>query len=99
VRVACAQAGLPAPQPQYVVVEGGEFLGKVDLAWPRERVIVEYEGPHHFEGIQISKDDERYRRLEAAGWRVIRLSAADLRDMEAVVARIARALGGTLFTV
>jgi hypothetical protein len=99
VRVACARGGLPAPVPQFVVIEAGEFLGRVDLAWPEARLIVEYEGAHHFEGIQISKDDERYRRLEAAGWRVIRLSAADLRDMEAVVARIARALGGTLFTV
>ena len=37
-------------------------------------------------------DDERYRRLRAAGWTVIRLSAADLRDMERIVARIAEAL-------
>jgi hypothetical protein len=99
VRVACARGGLPAPVPQYVVIEGGEFLGRVDLAWPEARLVVEYEGAHHFEGMQISKDDERYRRLVDAGWRVIRLSAADLRDMEAVVARIARALGGTRFAV
>jgi hypothetical protein len=92
VRVACARAGLPAPVPQFPVIEGGEFLGCVDLAWPEARLVVEYEGAHHFEGLQISKDDERYRRLEEAGWRVIRLSAADLRDMEEVVARIARAL-------
>jgi very-short-patch-repair endonuclease len=38
--------------------------------------------------MQISKDDERCRRLVEVGWRVIRLSAADLRDMAAVVARI-----------
>jgi hypothetical protein len=99
VRVACATAGLPAPVPQFVVVEAGEFLGCVDLAWPEARLIVEYEGAHHFEGLQIVKDDERYRRLEEAGWRVIRLSAADMRDMQAVVARIARALGGAFFPV
>jgi hypothetical protein len=93
VRVACARAGLPSPVPQFVVVEAGEFLGKVDLAWPEARLIVEYEGAHHFEGLQISKDNERYRRLVAAGWRVIRLSAADLRDMAAVLARIRDALG------
>ena len=92
VRVACARAGLPAPTPQFVVIEGGEFLGCVDLAWPEARLIVEYEGAHHFEGLQISRDDERYRSLIAAGWRVIRLSAADLRDMAAVVARIRDAL-------
>jgi very-short-patch-repair endonuclease len=83
---------LPAPVPQYVVLAAGDFLGRVDLAWPEARLIVEYEGAHHFEDGQIRRDDERYRRLAAAGWRVIRLSANDLRDMVAVVARIAAAL-------
>nr|WP_239522008.1 DUF559 domain-containing protein [Geodermatophilus sabuli] len=92
VRVACVRAGLPAPVPQFVVVAGGEFLGRVDLAWPEARLVVEYEGPHHFDGLQIRQDDRRYARLVAAGWRVIRLSAADLRDMDAVVSRIAQAL-------
>ena len=91
-RVACVRAGLPAPVPQFVVLAGGEFLGRVDLAWPEQRLIVEYEGAHHFEGLQIRRDDARYRRLQAAGWRVIRISAADLRDLDGVVARIARAL-------
>jgi very-short-patch-repair endonuclease len=94
--VACARAGLPAATPQFVVVEEGEFLGRVDLAWPEQRLIVEYEGAHHFDGLQILRDDRRYERLIAAGWRVIRLSAADLRDMDAVVERIAHALSQAL---
>jgi Protein of unknown function (DUF559) len=93
VRVAAVRAGLPAPVPQFDVVHAGEFVGRVDLAWPDERLIVEYEGAHHFEGLQIVRDDERYRRLTEAGWTVLRLSAADLRDMTTVVARIAEALG------
>ncbi len=93
VRVACVRAGLPAPVPQYVVTAGSEFLGRVDLAWPEARLIVEYEGAHHFDELQIKRDDERYRRLAAAGWRVIRLSSADLRDLADVVARIAILLG------
>jgi hypothetical protein len=92
VRVACARAGLPAPVPQHDVVHDGVWLGRVDLAWPAERVIVEYEGPHHFEDLQIRRDDRRYERLVAAGWRVIRLGSADVRDMDAVVRRIAAAL-------
>ncbi|WP_040337243.1 endonuclease domain-containing protein [Candidatus Blastococcus massiliensis] len=92
VRVACARAGLPDPVPQFVVLEDGTFLGRVDLAWPEHRLIVEYEGAHHFEELQIRRDDRRYERLVAAGWRVIRLSAADLRDMDAVVRRIRTAL-------
>jgi hypothetical protein len=94
-RVACVRAGLPVPVPQYVVIEGGEFLGKVDLAWPEARLIVEYEGPHHFDEAKRREDDERYRRLAAAGWTIIRLTTADLRDMEGIVRRVAEALGVT----
>lgn len=90
VRVARVRAGLPVPQ--FPVVVGGTFLRQVDLAWPEQRLIVEYEGAYHFDALQIRRDDRRYQWLVAAGWRVIRLSAADLRDMDGVVARIAAAL-------
>jgi hypothetical protein len=96
VRVACVRAGLPAPVPQFVVMADGEFLGRVDLAWPEARLIVEYEGAHHFEETQIRRDDRRYERLVAAGWRIIRLSSADLQNLADVVSRIARALGSPL---
>jgi hypothetical protein len=94
VRVACALAGLPAPVPQFVIEEGGCFLAQADLVWPEHRVVVEYEGAYHFDGLQIQKDDLRYARLVAAGWMVIRLSAADLHDLDAAVARIGAALAG-----
>jgi very-short-patch-repair endonuclease len=74
------------------VFDRGTFLGRVDLGFPGERLAVEYEGAYHFEDHQIVLDDERYARLLAAGWRVIRLSAADLRDLDAVVARVHAAL-------
>jgi hypothetical protein len=96
VRVACALGGLPAPVPQYEVVQDGQWLARVDLAWPEARLIVEYEGEYHFDGLQIARDDVRLRRLVAAGWRVIRLSAADLRDMDAVVRRIETELASAL---
>jgi hypothetical protein len=95
VRVACALAGLPAPVPQYEVVEGGTWLARVDLAWPEARLIVEYEGAYHFDGIQIVRDDARIARLIAAGWRVLRLGAHDLRDMDDVVRRITAELATT----
>ncbi len=78
--------------PQYDVVHEGRWLGRVDLAWPEARLIVEYEGAYHFEGLQIARDDVRLERLVAAGWRVLRVAAHDLHDMEALVARIAEAL-------
>jgi Protein of unknown function (DUF559) len=92
VRVACAQAGLPAPVPQYDVIHDGVWLGAADLVWPEAKLIVEYEGEYHFDELQIVRDDGRYERFIAAGWRVIRFAAHDLRDMAALVARIAAAL-------
>nr|WP_239521121.1 DUF559 domain-containing protein [Blastococcus saxobsidens] len=92
VRVACVLGGLPAPVPQYEVVHDGAWLGRVDLAWPEQRVIVEYEGAYHFDGVQLARDDARYERLLRAGWRVIRVAAHDLRDMDSLMARIGSAL-------
>jgi hypothetical protein len=91
VRVALVLAGL-TPVPQYEVHEAGRRLGRVDLAFPAARIAVEYEGAYHFEDGQIVRDDARYARLRAAGWTVIRLSSADLRDLDAVVVRIRAAL-------
>jgi hypothetical protein len=93
-RVACHLGGLPRPIPQFEVYEDGVFLGRVDLAWPEAKLIVEYEGAYHFDGLQIPKDDARYDRLVAAGWRVIRLSSIDLWDLDAVVEQIRAALVG-----
>lgn len=91
VRVALVLAGL-APVPQFHVLHHGEFLARVDLAWPEAKLVVEYEGAHHFDAQQIAQDDERYARLVAAGWRVIRLHAPDLRDLDGVVRRVRQAL-------
>lgn len=90
-RVALVLAGL-SPVPQHEVRVDGCFVARVDLAWPEEKVAVEYEGAYHFDGVQIVRDDARIARLEAAGWIVIRLSAVDLRNLEAVVQRVTSAL-------
>jgi hypothetical protein len=95
VRVALVLAGL-SPVPQFDVFDGDEWLGRVDLAFPEAKIAVEYEGAYHFEDEQIVQDDARYARLRAAGWTVIRVSAIDLRDLDAVVARVRAALQGPL---
>ena len=91
VRVALALAGL-TPEPQHEVRSGGRFVARVDFAWPEVRVALEYEGAYHFEGTQLARDDERIERLSAAGWLVLRISAADLRTLDAVVERVREAL-------
>lgn len=90
VRVALVLAGL-SPVPQCPVLIGDREL-RLDLGWPEVKVAVEYEGAHHFEDGQIVLDDERLALLRAEGWLVIRISAADLRDLAGVVEKVQRAL-------
>jgi very-short-patch-repair endonuclease len=91
VRVALVLAGL-APEPQYEVRSAGRFVARVDFAWPQARLALEYEGAYHFAEGQIVRDDDRLARLRAAGWEVIRISAADLRDVDGVVEKVRSAL-------
>jgi uncharacterized protein DUF559 len=89
------EAGLPAPELQYVVRDGaGGFLGRADLAWPEQRVIVEFDGDVHRERDVFVGDLRRQNRLIAAGWTVLRFTSADvLGRPQEVVAEIRRALG------
>ncbi|HEY5222625.1 MAG TPA: DUF559 domain-containing protein [Microbacteriaceae bacterium] len=69
----------------------GRFIGRVDLVNTRYRLILEYEGDHHrTDAKQWAKDMNRVARLQDEGWRVIRVSAADLRSPEDLFARIRR---------
>jgi very-short-patch-repair endonuclease len=45
-----------------------------DLCWPRQRLIIEADGPHHDDPFQRAADNERQRILEAHGYRVIRVT-------------------------
>jgi very-short-patch-repair endonuclease len=92
VRVQLRRRGL-VPVPQFVVRDArGGFVARVDLAFPERRVAVEYDGAWHAEPGQFAKDRRRLNALLAAGWRVIHLTAADLRTPDAVVARVAALL-------
>jgi len=91
VRVGLVLAG-PVPVPQFEVYDRGRFLAAADLGFPEAKIAIEYDGAYHFEENQIVKDDVRLRRLEEAGWLVIRLSSVDLRDLDAVVRRVREAL-------
>jgi very-short-patch-repair endonuclease len=87
-RVLLALAGLIA-QPQYPVRnQDGTVVARVDLAFPDHRLAIEYDGAWHGDRRQFAKDRQRLNRLVAAGWTVIHVTAADLRDPGELVARI-----------
>jgi very-short-patch-repair endonuclease/predicted transcriptional regulator of viral defense system len=69
-------AGLPLPQTNQRI-EGYE----VDCVWPEQRLIVELDG-HAFHSPTHAFEDDRARdrRLEAAGWHVIRVTWRQLHE-------------------
>ncbi|MEK6326160.1 MAG: DUF559 domain-containing protein [Actinomycetota bacterium] len=80
---------LPAPD---LNVRVGRF--EVDFIWRAERLIVEVDG-YAFHGgrAAFERDRRRDAELQAAGWRVMRVTWLQLvREPDAVVARIVRAL-------
>jgi very-short-patch-repair endonuclease len=84
-------AGLPRPTAQHVVRdETGAFVARVDLAYPLQRVAIEYDGALHWE--QRRDDDRRRDRLRALGWVVIVVSAADLLTPDRLLHLIQQAL-------
>ena len=95
VRLLLHRSGLPLPVAQHRVLDHrGRFVARVDFGWPEHRIAVEYDGLWHADAQQFPKDRQRLNRLTAAGWRVVFVTAADLRDPERLLARIAAALRG-----
>lgn len=78
-RLSLVHAGLPEPELQHEVRDGGRLVAVLDLAYPELRIAIEYEGDHHRTSqAQWRRDIERTRMLQALGWRVIRVTARDL---------------------
>ncbi len=62
-----------------------------DLVWTAERVIVEIDGPEHYDPDHFAADRRRDVDLQLAGYAVLRFTNADVKhDVGAVVARIER---------
>lgn len=71
----------------------GRWLAKGDLVFREQRVLVEYNGwQHERDARQRQWDHLRREQLEAAGWRVLVVTAIDLEKPWTVIARIRQAL-------
>jgi len=67
--------------------------GGLRNAWAVQRLVVEVDGGYHRE--RAAADARRDRVLDRLGWRVLRVSAAEvIAGAEAVAARVAEAIGG-----
>jgi hypothetical protein len=94
-RVMLLEGGVPRPVCNLDVFAGSRWLARVDMAWPTQRVIVEYDGRVHLEERQRRRDAERLNALQSAGWRVIVLTADDLRRASATCSMVNAALRST----
>jgi hypothetical protein len=93
-RVAIVLAGFPSPAVNHEVRnDRGDFVARVDLAWPEQRVAVEYEGDQHrTDRAQWQRDLRRVEALQDLHWRVIRTSADDLSSPSALFGRLSALL-------
>ncbi len=73
--------GLPEPTTQHEVWRGSAFIARVDVAYPDERIAIEYDSDEFHSGrAATGRDRERRHRLVAAGWLPIDVGPADLRS-------------------
>lgn len=85
---------LPRPRRNVdIVVSDGHF--NVDCLWAAQRVVVELDGrATHGTRRAFERDREKDRKLQAEGWRVVRVTWRQLRDEpDSVLGDLRRMLG------
>jgi len=89
-------AGLPEPVRQLDVGDADGWVGRVDLAYPDRRMVIEVDSVlHHSTLVDRRTDEVRDRRLRAAGWMVVRITEHDLGRPGVVADRLRAMLAGT----
>lgn len=88
------RAGLPRPVSQHQIRDRGRLIAIVDFAYPDAKLAIEVDGYRWHSGRrQWQHDLERRNEITKRGWRVIHVTAKDLRDRpEATVEIITEAL-------
>lgn len=96
VRYELLRHALPAPATQVPVrTRLGRF--RADMGWEEWRLLVEFDGYVKYSELAagdparvLFQEKRRQEAIEEEGWRVLRVTAADLRDGAALVARVRR---------
>ena len=80
-------SGVPRPELQVDLFDQlGNHLGRADLYYPDQRLVIEFDGATHRHS--LVEDNRRQNRILAAGYRLLRFTAADLRNQAAVAAQV-----------
>jgi very-short-patch-repair endonuclease len=93
-RLVLVLRGLPRPELQYQVYdEFGEFVARLDMAYPGLKLAMEYDGRGHLTAWQQEADVRRLNKLDECGWSVRRFTSTDvLRHPDAMAAQIKEAI-------
>ena len=99
-RLAIVDAGLPEPVLNHLV---RDFRGVPvlwpDAAYPQWRITLQYDGAHHADPEQYTRDMERLDRSVSLGWLEVRVGKRDLEGgRPAVVRKVRQALQGRGWT-
>ena len=79
--------GVPLPVRQHRVVHNGRFLGRLDMAYPPERIFVELDGwQFHSSRAAFERDRARQNDMVAIGWAPLRFTWRDINDRPAETA-------------
>jgi hypothetical protein len=72
--------GFPEPVTQYDIRRAGQFVARVDAAYPHWHIAIEYDSYKHHTGRKaIEQDSDRRNRIIGAGWLPVTATAEDLR--------------------
>jgi very-short-patch-repair endonuclease len=73
--------GLARPITQFDIFDGSRFVARVDFAYPRWMVCMEYESYQEHTGIRaLERDNPRRNALVSLGWKPIGITAHDIRS-------------------
>jgi hypothetical protein len=92
VRLILIEAGLPRPECNVEIWHHRRFVARVDMLYADEWLVIEYDGDHHRDPDQWSRDQIRRAELESLGYRMIVVTRRDFDDPDALVRRIRRLL-------
>lgn len=90
-RLAIGRQGLPEPELRYVVQDStGWELAWPDMAFPRYKVAVNYDGGHHLTAAQKESDIRRDESIAAIGWTSVTITARHVKawGFDGVVHRV-----------
>ena len=91
VRVTLSVAGIAGFRVNHWVTATNGKRYRVDLAFPAQKLALEYQGEHHNDPVQWRKDITRRAALEADGWTVLEIAADDVGPGLAELVRARRA--------